>query len=348
MRRTTLYRRNSPQTQDHNKSDGGEKASLSMVESLQRGLEMLLPDESGKAMMSDVTFLVGKEQRAISGHRLLFATHSEPFRAMLFGPMREGKASNLLGLVQLPDMEPHVFCLLQRFLYTGHVQVEANDVRPLFCAAHTWAVHTVAEACSSTLRSALDQRNALSLFELAYLYGDIALREQCIRFIGTCVAAFLNSEELMAFSPSILSALLESSELCVGEAELFRMVLRWRDVDPLGRQKDVLELVKLIRLPLISPKDLFSLVKPSGLVSLEALFEAMAYHANPRCIPDTTLVQFQPRGSRELCKGQHIARYAWPCCNRYQIWWSQGCVCRHVMGKHGLAGEKTIHLRGVL
>jgi len=62
------------------------------------------------------------------------------------------------------------------------------------------------------------------------------------------------------------------------------MVLRWRDVDPLGRQKDVLELVKLIRLPLISPKDLFSLVKPSGLVSLEALFEAMAYHANPRCI----------------------------------------------------------------
>jgi len=77
----------------------------------------------------------------------------------------------------------------------------------------------ITQACSSTLRSALDQRNALSLFELAYLYGDIALREQCIRFIGTCVAAFLNSEELMAFSPSILSALLESSELCVGEVQ---------------------------------------------------------------------------------------------------------------------------------
>jgi hypothetical protein len=66
--------------------------------------------------------------------------------------------------------------------------------------------------------------------------------------------------------------------------ELFKLLLKWRAIDPESRHLDALALVPLVRLPLISPEYLCSLVKPSGLVPLEPLFEAMTFHANPDCL----------------------------------------------------------------
>jgi hypothetical protein len=69
--------------------------------------------------------------------------------------------------------------------------------------------------------------------------------------------------------------------------ELFKLLLKWRAIDPESRHQDALALVPLVRLPLISPEYLCSLVKPSGLVPLEPLFEAMTFHANPDCLRTT-------------------------------------------------------------
>lgn len=69
--------------------------------------------------------------------------------------------------------------------------------------------------------------------------------------------------------------------------ELFKLLLKWRAIDPDSRHQDALALVPLVRLPLISPEYLCSLVKPSGLVPLEPLFEAMTFHANPDCLRTT-------------------------------------------------------------
>ena len=62
------------------------------------------------------------------------------------------------------------------------------------------------------------------------------------------------------------------------------MLLKWRDIDTESRHQDTLALMPLVRLPLISPEDLCSLVKPSGLVPLEPLFEAMTFHASPHSL----------------------------------------------------------------
>jgi len=74
---------------------------------------------------------------------------------MLFGPMREGQQHSSDGEarkveVELPEIEPRVFGHLQRFLYTGEVSVEPDDLLPLFRVAHIYAVQPLAEVRHTT------------------------------------------------------------------------------------------------------------------------------------------------------------------------------------------------------
>lgn len=53
-----------------------------------------------------------------------------------------------------------------------------------------------------------------------------------------------------------------------------------------------------IRFPCMTADDLLKVVKPSGIVPLEDLFEAMTYHAAPNSL-DTTKKKFFPRRFRK-------------------------------------------------
>jgi hypothetical protein len=73
--------------------------------------------------------------------------------------MREGQQQSSIdgearkAEVELPEIEPRVFGHLQRFLYTGEVSVEPDDLLPLFRVAHTYAILPLAEVRLDTQRT---------------------------------------------------------------------------------------------------------------------------------------------------------------------------------------------------
>lgn len=77
------------------------------------------------------------------------------------------------------------------------------------------------------LQSGVDQRNAMCLLQVACLYDDHALREQCLSAIGPSAATLLDSDEVLAQPRPIIAAILRSSKLCIGEVRVVCAVVSW-------------------------------------------------------------------------------------------------------------------------
>jgi hypothetical protein len=69
-----------------------------------------------------------------------------------------------------------VFGHLQRFLYTGEVSVEPDDLLPLFRVAHIYAVQPLAEVRRESQRTHARTQQCLTCVSIAGLLGHAAER----------------------------------------------------------------------------------------------------------------------------------------------------------------------------
>lgn len=78
-----------------------------------------------KDLLSDVTFIVGLEQKRIPAHKFVLSIGSVVFCAMFNGNFDSGKIE-----IEVPDIEPHAFMMLLKSLYCD--QVNSTFISSLF------------------------------------------------------------------------------------------------------------------------------------------------------------------------------------------------------------------------
>lgn len=66
-------------------------------------------------LRTDVTFLVNGQR--IGAHRIVLASQSDYFECLLYGPMKEGRATE----ITLKETPPEAFRELLKFVYSGSV-----------------------------------------------------------------------------------------------------------------------------------------------------------------------------------------------------------------------------------
>ena len=100
---------------------------IEVEETPKKGLRALLE----KDLHTDVTFIV--EGSPVPAHRVIVASQSEYFDHLLYGRMKESKAST----ITLEDTHLEAFRLLLMYMYTGsvrtldmQVKVDAEFVKP--------------------------------------------------------------------------------------------------------------------------------------------------------------------------------------------------------------------------
>ena len=81
------------------------------------GLIKLLNDQ----LHTDVTFVVEGDQQ-VHAHRIILASQSEYFNCLLYGPMKEGRASE----ITLKETPAEAFRELLKFMYSGSVSQSMN------------------------------------------------------------------------------------------------------------------------------------------------------------------------------------------------------------------------------
>nr|TKV94019.1 hypothetical protein SEVIR_9G249800v2 [Setaria viridis] len=154
---------------------------------------------------ADVTFLVLGE--TFAGHRCVLAARSPVFDALLFGPMKEGTATE--SCIRIDDMLPQVFQSLLHFIYTD----SATMAQHLLEAADRYDLQRLKLICEDKLCKHIYVTTVATTLALAEQHHCQGLKEACFEFLksrGTLddVMATNGFQHLAKSSPSALFQLM--------------------------------------------------------------------------------------------------------------------------------------------
>ncbi|XP_077494297.1 BTB/POZ domain-containing protein 9-like [Amblyomma americanum] len=225
---------------------------------------------------SDVTLVV--EDVRLPAHRLVLASCSSYFRALLYGGMRESKQQEVV----LQDTPLRAFELLLRYIYTGQLRLSGLQecvVLEVLELAHQYGFLELESGVSGYLERVLGVRNVCRIYDRACLYQLAPLARACRRFADRHAPAILQSDAFLQLSPSVLEEMIGRDSFFAPEVDIFRAVCSWAGHNPSVQPRPILDKV---RLPLLTVQELLNVVRPTGLVCPNTLLDAIKLRTETR------------------------------------------------------------------
>ncbi|XP_038106776.1 speckle-type POZ protein B-like [Culex quinquefasciatus] len=149
---------------------------------------------------SDTTLIVDGETFTV--HRAILAVRSPVFAAMFeHAEMKESQKNQ----VTIPDIEPHVFQEVLRFIYTDTVQGLDKLAHELLAAADKYALDRLGTMCEEFLGKHLSVATVTRTLHLADMHNAKQLRHRAIQFIAKNIKAMQTSDwkSLLANNPDV-------------------------------------------------------------------------------------------------------------------------------------------------
>lgn len=240
------------------------------------------------------------------------------FEAMLYGAMKEAHTRE----IPLPSFTPRVFDLMRRYMYTGCMDLQPDDVFPVMSAADQYDLPTLKRDCGKMAHECINSENVATALHESSMMREHWLTNECLKFIDQNASAVVESDTFLELSEEDVVTIVQRDSLVLDEVDLFRAVVCWGKAqrvhmslleaeDKVPALPVILKkILPHIRLALIGPRDLVHVVKPTNIIPLETLFHVMSYHASPEDV-DHTGVIYQPRQQPfiVLCALQHWSTY---------------------------------------
>ncbi|GAB1606264.1 BTB/POZ domain-containing protein 9-like [Argonauta hians] len=206
-------------------------------------------------------------------HKVILAARSEYFRALLYGGMLESQPGT--KKIELQNTSAVAFYDLCKYMYTGRinlVETKEENLLDILGLAHQYGFVELEGAISDYLKATLNIQNVCLIYDLANMYSLTSLSYVCKEFIDRNALEILSTPSFCSLSESSVKELLSRDSFCAQEIKIFHAVCKWCDSNPSVDRATVLQAV---RLPLISIKDLFEVVRPSNLVTPNAILDAI-------------------------------------------------------------------------
>lgn len=252
-------------------------------------------------ILSDVHFLVGKDNVRIPGHKYVLAISSPVFFAMFYGRMAEPA-----GDVAITDSEVDCFMELLRFIYADEAILTLDNALGVLYLAEKYMVPVLAAKCINYVEASLNPDNALTVLCHARYLAKEDLQERCWNMIDTYTNQVLESEAFLELDSETLSLLVQRNTISVKEIQMFKAVHQWSEsecvrraieADTENKRAVASQAMKFIRFPLMSPLEFADEVARSGLLSYEETTNVFLYFFSSH----ETELQFSkvPRTPRE-------------------------------------------------
>ncbi|XP_033236721.1 BTB/POZ domain-containing protein 9-like isoform X3 [Drosophila pseudoobscura] len=217
---------------------------------------------------SDVEFLV--ENQRLPGHRLVLATRSEYFRALLYGGLAESNQREVPLEVPL-----EAFKLILGYLYSGKMPLSTLDVDTIIDVldlAHLYGLQAVESGIGKYLQQNLSVSNVCTILDVARRKNLNQRAEECLNFIDNNGSDIVKHDSFAQLPKESLEELLRRDTFAALEIDIFRAVCKWRDNHP---SEDFKTVAALVRLPLLTVQQLVQEVRPSGLFEPDQIFNAI-------------------------------------------------------------------------
>ncbi|CAK9800523.1 BTB/POZ domain-containing protein 9 [Anthophora plagiata] len=219
---------------------------------------------------SDVTLIVDGER--FNCHKIILAARSQYFRALLFGGLKESTQCE----IELKDANLVGFKGLLEYIYTGRMSL-ANQreevILDILGLAHLYGFSELEASISDYLKEILNVKNVCLIFDAALLYRLEFLTRVCREYLDVHAYDMIKHESFLQLNANTLNELISRDSFYAPEINIFLAIGLWVKANPDADSKSVLDKV---RLSLISITDLLNVVRSSGLVSPEAILDAIA------------------------------------------------------------------------
>uniref|UniRef100_A0A182W4U5 BTB domain-containing protein n=1 Tax=Anopheles minimus TaxID=112268 RepID=A0A182W4U5_9DIPT len=215
----------------------GRNLSYGKDDTMSTRLESLVNNE----FCSDVTFIVGKSKQRIYAHKLLLVTASEYFYVMFFGNFVEANRNE----VTLEDVDPDMFLVILRYIYCLKVDITIYNMRDIFDCSRKYMLTDLQQLLGCFLGDQIDERSALTIFNINCYYGFTTVDETCLELIRNNPLYYFNHVDFATIHRESLFKIFSSWTINCTDDQLSSALDIWEEAN---LEEDTKELRKIVKL----------------------------------------------------------------------------------------------------
>nr|XP_060622168.1 kelch repeat and BTB domain-containing protein 12 [Anolis sagrei ordinatus]XP_060622170.1 kelch repeat and BTB domain-containing protein 12 [Anolis sagrei ordinatus] len=216
----------------------------------QHGLNLLNQVKNMKELTEMTDVVLVAEDEKFPCHRLMLAAFSPYFKAMFTCGLIECTQKE----VALHDMSAESVSVLLHYMYTAELHLSNSNVQSVAITAFFMQMEDVFQLCQAYMMNHMDTSNCVGIYYFAKHIGAEELSDQARKYLYQHFAEVSLQDEILEVEAQQLLSLIRSDDLNVSrEDSILDLVLRWVKHSRKLRGDHLLELLKQVRLTLVSP-----------------------------------------------------------------------------------------------
>lgn len=216
----------------------------------QHSLQLLDQIKRMKDLTEMIDVVLVAEGEKFPCHKLILAAFSSYFKAMFTCGLVECTQKE----VALHDISAESVSVLLHYMYTAELHVTNGNVQSVAVAAFFMQMDDVFNICQKYMMDHMDASNCVGIYYFAKQIGAEELSEQARKYLYQHFSDVSLHEEILELEAQQLLSLIQSDDLNVSREDIILdLVLRWVNHSRKLRADNLVELLKQVRLTLVSP-----------------------------------------------------------------------------------------------
>ena len=251
-----------------------------------------------------VDVIIQASGKSILANRMVLACYSKFFESMFHLQLKEKYQST----VEIKEFNGHVIKSVIDYIYTGKIDINANNVMTLLNAAGFLQVDDVKQMCFNYLKSALTVHDCLDIMKSSIVCNNPSLLQQTYQIISKNFDKMVEENNFSDISKlDLISFITNIDRNTVQETTLYKAIISWVKHDE-TREAEFSSLFLKLDLQKFSPDFVLNTIANEQLVKsnndcLNAAFSYFTFRSKQH--------QILSKFSKILCLGGYKKMLCW-------------------------------------
>uniref|UniRef100_A0A0N5B6N2 BTB domain-containing protein n=1 Tax=Strongyloides papillosus TaxID=174720 RepID=A0A0N5B6N2_STREA len=221
--------------------------------------------------LSDVTLSINDVK--LPAHKMVLASRSDYFKSLFNSGMKETVSCEVV----LHESNIQAFKICLKYLYTGKIDFHSMAIDmaiDIFIISNKYAFEDLEELCTRYFKLNIEEQNICSILMVCLAYDLKEVENLALRYVDKHGNDILQLPEFLDLPGSCIENIISRNSFLADEENIFIAVQKWLSVNE-ERESFKDNLIKHIRLPLLSIECLLGTIRDSKLFNADDILDAI-------------------------------------------------------------------------